>query len=173
MRRSKCAGIVADSALRFPELARDAISDAADAHGVARGSLLEIGCSVGGTSFRFAERFDRVVAIDLEGQFIRAAADMQVRTSLVCKDQQLAWKQSLIGNNLLATPCCSDAAAPTDATAIKLLSLQASSSCIEPGLVPVLNLVSCSINPHWWASDSTMKASPYKDTHGRSPPLHQ
>ena len=70
-------GILDATALQFPLQASKLISDVCDEQGIEKRSLFEIGCSVGGCTFRFAERFEHVVAIDLEAQTVAAARDMQ------------------------------------------------------------------------------------------------
>ena len=43
---------------------------------------LDIGCAVGGSSFRLAETFTKVVGVDLSERFIQAAKDLRKQGEL-------------------------------------------------------------------------------------------
>jgi 5-histidylcysteine sulfoxide synthase/putative 4-mercaptohistidine N1-methyltranferase len=66
----------------FPQRCADLVTKWADKLAIEPGRALDVGCAVGGASFRLAERFTAVTAIDLSENFINAAKQLQAEGSL-------------------------------------------------------------------------------------------
>jgi 5-histidylcysteine sulfoxide synthase/putative 4-mercaptohistidine N1-methyltranferase len=62
------------SALDFPQRCADRIAQVAERLGVPMNSALDIGCAVGGSSFRLSEFYERVVGVDLSARFVATAS---------------------------------------------------------------------------------------------------
>lgn len=61
----------------FPQRCAELVMKWTDKLGVAPERALEVGCAVGGASFKLAEKFSRVTAVDLSQSFIDAAKKLQ------------------------------------------------------------------------------------------------
>jgi 5-histidylcysteine sulfoxide synthase/putative 4-mercaptohistidine N1-methyltranferase len=69
-------------ATRFPSRCAQLVAEAAEAHGVQTGRVLDVGCGTGGIAFQLARYFDQVEAIDLSENFIQTAQNIQRQGSI-------------------------------------------------------------------------------------------
>jgi 5-histidylcysteine sulfoxide synthase/putative 4-mercaptohistidine N1-methyltranferase len=77
------------SALGFPQRCADRVVDVARRLRVPMRSALDLGCAVGGASFRLSEFYDDVVGVDLSSRFIETASILKdgARVEYLRKDQ--------------------------------------------------------------------------------------
>ncbi|MBY0357148.1 MAG: 5-histidylcysteine sulfoxide synthase [Candidatus Obscuribacterales bacterium] len=61
----------------FPQRCADLVNAWSDRLSLPKRKAMDVGCAVGGASFRLAEYFDSVVGVDLSEQFIRAANELK------------------------------------------------------------------------------------------------
>ena len=66
----------------FPQRCADLIIEWAQKLSIHTEKALDIGCAVGGSTFRLAETFDQVIGVDLSEQFIKAAKMLQQKREL-------------------------------------------------------------------------------------------
>lgn len=62
---------------QFPQRCGDLVNKWSERLGIASGRALDIGCAVGGATFKLAERFSLVTGVDLSQSFIDAANQLQ------------------------------------------------------------------------------------------------
>jgi putative 4-mercaptohistidine N1-methyltranferase len=65
------------NAVQFPQRCADLVTDWCRRLSIVPGRALDIGCAVGGATFRLAETFEEVVGVDLSERFIKAAQDLK------------------------------------------------------------------------------------------------
>lgn len=80
-----------EGAVQFPQRCADLIIDWCTKLGLPTDRALDIGCAVGGSSFRLAETFDEVIGIDLSERFIDAAKQLK-------KNHELSFNYKIEGN---------------------------------------------------------------------------
>ncbi|KAK9808976.1 hypothetical protein WJX72_007328 [[Myrmecia] bisecta] len=73
----------------FPQRCVQQLLAAAQQLGIGAGSVLDVGCGVGGASFELARAFERVVGLDLDANAVSVAQGVQMagRVSLSCQDE--------------------------------------------------------------------------------------
>jgi len=70
------------SAASFPQRCAEMVANWCDQLQINTGKALDIGCAVGGASFKLAERFDEVTGVDLSERFIDAAKELKLKKAL-------------------------------------------------------------------------------------------
>ncbi len=70
------------NAANFPQRCADLVSEWCEKLSIEPKRALDVGCAVGGASFRLAETFGEVVAVDLSGRFIDAAQELKSKHTL-------------------------------------------------------------------------------------------
>jgi 5-histidylcysteine sulfoxide synthase/putative 4-mercaptohistidine N1-methyltranferase len=103
---SKVAGPA--EATQFPQRCADLVSQWCDELGIKKERALDIGCAVGGASFRLASAFAHVEGIDLSGQFIAAAQTLQ-------REHKLEYRYKVESDIYETTVAAVDAAAAAKA----------------------------------------------------------
>jgi 5-histidylcysteine sulfoxide synthase/putative 4-mercaptohistidine N1-methyltranferase len=75
-------------AASFPQRCADLVSQWCDSLSIKKERALDIGCAVGGASFRLAETFESVTGVDLSERFIASAREMKEKKELSFKCKQ-------------------------------------------------------------------------------------
>lgn len=70
------------AATLFPQRCAELLIDWCKKLSIPQGRALDIGCAVGGASFRLAQDFEHVTGIDLSERFIKAAKELKEKTEL-------------------------------------------------------------------------------------------
>lgn len=86
-------------ALEFPQRCADIVIQTAQELKIPMRSALDVGCAVGGSSFKLSTAFEKVIGVDLSHSFIQAALELKNSGSLNYdrKDQGLI-KKSLVAH---------------------------------------------------------------------------
>jgi 5-histidylcysteine sulfoxide synthase/putative 4-mercaptohistidine N1-methyltranferase len=69
-------------ALEFPRRCADLVTEWAKKLGIEKGRAIDVGCAVGGSTFRLAETFQEAIGIDLSAAFITAAKTLKDKGEL-------------------------------------------------------------------------------------------
>lgn len=70
------------AATSFPQRCAEMVTSWCNKLQIKTGKALDIGCAVGGASFKLAERFDEVTGVDLSERFIDAAKELKLKKAL-------------------------------------------------------------------------------------------